>query len=781
MVGIGLSFLIVGGMLIADRYSQIESSVVINEICYNFSLLEIQDGEKYIELYNPTDKDIDISGYKIANNGSLLNYLEIDDAIITAKGYKNIYINEDWDYLDFSLSESNSGANIFSLYLYDEDKNIIDMVTVPSIHYDTSYGRIVDGEKEWGNIDPTPEQSNNGAMPVVPEHLNKPVYSVDSGFYEDEFWLEIETNTKGGIIYYTTDGSEPDVNSNVYEGPILIYDNSNEPNRYASNTAICPGYDENEEWVGKLTQENVTKGMVIRSVVYSGDGKIKSDVETKTYFVGAHKEYENMAMVSLVADPQGLFSDESGIMVAGNSYGDYMEKEPETDIRWVWRPANYRNKGKKWEREAHIDFFDKNHTLVMEQEVGIRIKGGATRAYPQKSFNVYARSEYEQAEFKQSLFESGNGKYRLCIFGGANDQETKIRDVLAHNLCAGLEFCTMESVPAQLFINGEYWGCCHLTEKFDEYYIQENYGVLSDDVHIIKVNQVEAGDTIALEEYQYFQEFVNTHDFSNEKNYLALQEYIDLESYIDYYAVQTYIARSSDWPTGNWAIWRSAQKNDLPYYDGKYRWILFDLNYEAGGMSEGMEEADTVSYIRENDILFDKLMENADFQQRFAYELSNIANVIFEEQRVLTTLDELSVQTEDAVKLTYDRFHQGSLVEDDYEAGLESISNFFRERKKYIMNDVLNHCNLKGTYETVYFSIGDELMGDIWVNGTKMDLKEDEWEGQYYTDFPLILRAVPKKGYQFAGWSGDIESDNEEISIIIPEGGMNINATFIKK
>ena len=48
-----------------------------------------------------------------------------------------------------------------------------------------------------------------------------PLFSKDGGDYEDDFKLTLSASAPG-LIYYTTDGTEPDINSKVYQYPINI-------------------------------------------------------------------------------------------------------------------------------------------------------------------------------------------------------------------------------------------------------------------------------------------------------------------------------------------------------------------------------------------------------------------------------------------------------------------------------------------------------------------------------------------------------------------------------
>ena len=71
--------------------------------------------------------------------------------------------------------------------------------------------------------------------------------------------------------------------------------------------------------------------------------------------------------------------------------------------------ANYNQKGEAWERPANIEIFDGGKSVV-SQDVGIRTKGAASRAWPQKSFNIFARMDYGKAEVEYDLFEGKSTK-----------------------------------------------------------------------------------------------------------------------------------------------------------------------------------------------------------------------------------------------------------------------------------------------------------------------------------------------------------------------------------
>lgn len=60
-------------------------------------------------------------------------------------------------------------------------------------------------------------------------------------------------------------------------------------------------------------------------------------------------------------------------------------------------PANYNQKGKDWERNAHIDYFETDGTTLdcqLQQDCGIRIQGNYSRSDLMKGLRLYARADY---------------------------------------------------------------------------------------------------------------------------------------------------------------------------------------------------------------------------------------------------------------------------------------------------------------------------------------------------------------------------------------------------
>ena len=434
-----------------------------------------------------------------------------------------------------------------------------------------------------------------------------PVFSVESGFYEDAFYLEISV-PKGYRVYYTLDSSIPDENSIPYSGPIYIDNASDNPNTYSTigelsadpSRTIAPDYC-------------IDKCTVIRAVAISDfQQKQSGNVITKSYFVGFSPEsFDNCGVISLVSAPENLFSSETGIYVTGDIFEAYRLQADNPDIStwdtssWADWPANYNQRGREWEREANITFWDANGNLCLQKDIGIRIQGNWSRGYVPKGLNLYAREEYDgQSYFSYDFFDNALRHSSLTLTaGGSAGQTTMLGDYLMGELAQGLAFDVKAYRPYVLFLDGEYWGFYWLTERYDTTYLQEKYDLGVCTPIIVKQATLEEGSTDDLVLYYDMLRFFLTHDLSIEANYERACELIDIDSFIDYYATQIYVARNRDWPRWNEAMWRTREISDAPYADGKWRWMLFD--HTGNCMTQNLIDHNTLEYLLQENVQLD--------------------------------------------------------------------------------------------------------------------------------------------------------------------------------
>ncbi len=534
------------------------------------------------------------------------------------------------------------------------------------------------------------------------DYSNQFRLSVKSGFYEDSFDLKI-LGAGEYDVYYTLDCSTPTLSSFKYEGPIQISDRTSEPNEFAQRDDVSTGFLTNRIELFSLDcedpeyvppQYNVDKCTVLRAVRFDKDGN-KIDEISGVYFVGPDikKKYQDIMVASIATDPDNLFDYYDGIYVNGIDFDDYWENFDTTlynpqwwETIWYMWPANYRRTGRESEREARIEIFDTEQNSLMSQNCGLKVQGAGSRGKLPRNLKIISREEYSGNRiFQEDLLENGLDTHKYIIFGGADDNVYKLNDYLAQSMESDLNFATMDFKPCVLFLEGEYWGTYYLTECYDDDYIESHYNVPRDEVVIWKEGEIDEGNEDDMALYTDMVSFITENDMSVEENYEKACEMIDINSFADYYAAQIFIARCGDWPRGNIAAWRSRNINlNSKYQDGKWRWMLFDLNSEISCLDLELLENDTIGKLIEiNDPLFTSLTRNDSFKQLICERLLYVSNSLYSEDKVNDFIDSYYEEMLETLCLSNKRFY-GEERREELIENAENVRTFLLERHKYI-------------------------------------------------------------------------------------------------
>lgn len=666
-----------------------QNTIFLNEVCTeHFSGSAQDDGNyyDYIELYNASDREVRLADYTLYAKTHPDKRYSFGAETIKAKSYLTLYLSDKQEeksgYVDIRLSEEGDW-----LCLANSDGVEVDTVYVPTLQYDTSWSRKESGE--WGVKTMTPGESNSRGTDLPRISLPAPTFSKQSGFYEDQVEVEINTYEIGENeeIHYTLDGSEPTMEDPVYREPLVFTDPSDSPNRYSNRTDISAGLLYTKDRFS-VPSEPVDKAVILRAAAFSQDGKSKSRTATASYFIDFDREkYQGFPIVSLVMDPQDLFDYDTGIYVNGALFDtegikkilESMDREEGVSVPWRSASANYTARGKEWERRAHMDFFDADGEVLLGQDVGARIHGGYTRSYTQKSFNLYARGIYEEKKFKTPVLgQWGTGSVTLA--NGGNDSETQMKDILIHTLCADMDMETMEFMPCYVFLDGEFWGSYSLTEKYSGDYLYEHYGIDKGDIVSIKAMSLDEGEKEDIAYYEELTNYVETHSLAGKEEYQELCEKIDMQSYLDYYAVMLYLNRQLDWPNYNEAFWRTKTVSDEPYHDGKWRWMLFDLNSKCIDDPED----DSIAYVRERAALFDKLCENPIFRKALVQKMVELRDTRFSYDHVYYWISYYTSRLYPALMLNNKRYYDTYQTEETYWEEVQDFLDFFERRPQEI-------------------------------------------------------------------------------------------------
>ncbi|MCK4749203.1 MAG: CotH kinase family protein, partial [Bacteroidales bacterium] len=596
--------------------------------------------------------------------------------------------------------------------------DIIDSIRYPYQLTDISFGRSGENLNSLGYFEsPTPGEMNGNQ--VLTGISSLPAFSLGSGFYAGPQTIEITTANPGTTVYFTLDGTEPTESSDTYTGPVDIF------------------------------QTTVLRVKTIEN------GLLPGLVMTQSYFID---EPQNLPVISLVTDPDHLFSDETGIYVEGTGgVPGYCTSVPH-------------NVNQDWERPVNIELFEMDGTKGLNQMAGVKIFGGCSRVrYPQKSLAFYARKEYETSSFKYRLFpDKANEQYETFILRASADDQpfTLFRDPLTQMLVKDVIDVDMQAYrPVVVYINGEYWGIHNLREKINEHYAEDNFGVNSDSVDVLRRNPENPGGVVAgnADHYNAMMNYLREHDITQDAHYKYMKTQMDMDEYINYQVIQIFFG-GRDWPGNNIKFWRS---RETPF--NRWRWVLYDLDHMFKEyFSDIMDEATEVDCgcVWPNPpwstYLFRRLLENEEFKHEFMQRFAIHSSTHFSRDRLHRFIDELQAELAPEIPRHIERWGgQKTNLPDNtwvspvfesvsqWEANVQVMHDFTDTRHEMAMKHVNDYFGLSG-FTGLETHIKPAGAGSIKIGETI--LQDNAFSGEFTTGEVLSLTCLREPGYRFSHW-----------------------------
>ena len=340
----------------------------------------------WVELYNNSDKAIDLSNYYISDDDDNLTMCRLPSQSLAPHSYCTIYC----DAQNKSFKSFVTGFSLGSeddLYLV-KDGAVVDFISLKEIPYEYSYGRANSGFALFSS--PSPAKANGEGIRM---RTLTPQTSVPQGVYNDAEPFSVELNGEGEI-YYTLDGSEPTRYSHKYNSPLTI-----------------------------------SKTTVIRAIAYV-DGKADSRIMTASYI---YNENHTLPVLSLSTDEDNLFDPETGIYVEGNHTNYYQDWE---------KPANlalFENGSTVFSTDCGLQMFGSGSRADCEKKslrVNFKSKYGTSKLKSDvfsdgitgyKSLVMRAGEDAQYSIFRNELFTSlaknsallvQNNKYCILYIDG---------------------------------------------------------------------------------------------------------------------------------------------------------------------------------------------------------------------------------------------------------------------------------------------------------------------------------------------------------------------------
>ena len=775
------------------------------------------DYEDWIEIFYSGSEPVNLHGFGLSDDYDspykwVFPEVEISPGeflLIWASGKDRRDPSEE---LHTGFRISSAGEEVILTSPHGKRLDELSPVRIPT---DVSIGRYPDGTGEWYYFrNPTPGQPNTSDG--YRELLAPVVFSHPSGFYTEAFDLKLEHPDPDVRIIFTLDGSEPALDNiggstyqhmDRYRPPGNLTEKTYRSHEYNPKTSFrISNRTLEQNYLSRMQsafEDNTNPyyfpdGPVFKSTVVRAkavkEGAMSDRVQTRSYFVTpSGRNRYSLPVISFAIQEDHLFDYEHGIYVPGKIYN---ETNPWTaDGSAI---GNYSQRGIDWERPGSMELFEpESARSAFQQDMGVRIHGGWSRARPMKSLRLYARNMYGDSRFNHQIFpDQPYTEYnRLMLRNSGNDWPlSMMRDALMQAVVAHMKFDTQAYRPFIVFINGEYWGIHNMRERYDRHYLARVHGIDPDNIDLLEGNaRVKEGDnTHYLETMSY----IRQHNLEDDEHLHYIGTRIDLENYIDYQVAQIYTG-NTDWPGNNIDFWRLRTEQyepDAPQqHDGRWRWLAYDLDFGFWLYNRGPDYNTLRHALGEkhhnhgnpawSTELFRNLIKNESFRNDFITRYLDQLNTAFRADHVVEQINAMAGYIEPEMRDHIARWSRPRSLQ-NWQNEIEQLREFAKRRPAHARGHLRNRFDISRQF-LLTVDVSDGSMGSVKVNTINLTpgtvgVDEDPWpwKGFYFRGIPVTLEARPHHGYEFFHWEGlDTLFTDPEITLNL-ERNASVRAVF---
>jgi len=705
----------------------------------NPDIVDFDEYPDWIELYNAENASIDIGGFYLTDNFNFPQKWEIPQGtIIPANGFLRIWADGKDDKPGTQHTRTSGTPNTFTTTWYHTNFKLsrggeeIGLYDANEILIDSIEYGLQDPDVSYGR---KPDGSNSWVYfgEPTPGEVN-----LTAGVVEKIYTEEPEFSINGGLH---TGIQNLKLNVNSANGEIRYTTDGSKPTSSS-----------------ELYQLNIPifSTTVIRARTFE-DNKLPSKIGTHSYIINEQTE---LPVLSITAFPNTLF---------GGSFGIY----------------NNSLKGK--EIPITLEFFEPDNGESINYDCGLRISGQASYLYPQKPLTLSADDRFGAEFFDYKFFPNREIDNYTEIYlrnsGTPDNRRTLFRDALQHSIVINqMDIDCQAYRPVMSFINGEYWGLYNLREKLNADYIAAHHNIDPANIDYLEIDfslipvEIE-GDAF---EYNELLNFVKNNDLSITKNYDYVKSQIDINEYLNYQITEIF-CDNINWLNTNVRWWKEKSEN------GKWRWVLLDLDWGFGTVSPGFTSHYTTNTIEMATsaqgselelypwatILFRNLLENFEFKSEFIQRFAGYLNTIFSSERVLHIADSIKSQIGSQMFRHIERWKDSGFEDlfgdppimnlTEWETDVAIMRAFAANRPTHQRNHIISFFELSGT-ANVTINNTNPGSGRVVINNVNIP---NDFSGLYFKDIPLSVTAIPKVGYRFVRWQGVSASTSSNISITL--------------
>ena len=724
--------------------AQCEVTVTDGEIADAFIINEIMSANvdvyldpsfnygSWVELYNPTDRNITLGGLYVTDDPKNLKKHRLIDSYGTMPAHGFAILNFDhyevWTKASYRQIDDNLDCDGGTIIISDGQK-IIARQDYPEAISRTSYARTTDGGAEWGITgQPSPGYSNETNGGFATTQLPAPVVDKNSQLYTGSMQVCVNIPA-GATLRYTTDGTTPTLE-----------------NGETSNTGLFTVKYDSNSWYNNYC---------FRFRLFQ-DGYLPSRVVTRTYIY--NEGNYPFPIISLVTDEEmSIYSSETGLFQQGPN----------------GRPGNGQtnpcNWNMDWDRPVSFEFITTDNECIVSQECDMSTCGGWSRAWNPHAFKLKAKKTYDfENTFNAQFFpvKPFIKSKTLQIRNGGNDNNCRIKDGSIQQIVArsGLNVDYQEWQPVHVFINGEHYDVLNMREPNNKDYAYSNYGIDTDEMDQFEISPDSGYVQMRGTDESFLRLVELSENATDEDTYEEIKKLLDIDEYINYMAVELY--------TGNWDWPQNNVKGFRDVNDGKFHFVLFDLdgalstnspfstffgkeNYTFDTLHgfdhslnksvEGQRRKLQIKFVT----LFKNLLQNESFRKQFIDTFCIVGGSIFQPEKVKAIVTEMR-----------DYLATGNWVNPSNTAN-NIISSFNASYNSTLVNALKSntHMKLSGVTRQLAQISSNTPQAKILLND--IELPYTQFNGYLFA--PVTLKAEAPAGYRFAGWTSTGSTSSKNI------------------